>query len=110
MMTSKSTKYDAFRRLFEPENGWADDATAREAFAVFERERNGMPAPAKDPVRRVEMAQLAVADAAKDLDPVRGVRVQTGVVVTLESWRELQDALAEWRTATEAFLLAQVRS
>jgi hypothetical protein len=54
----------------------------------------------------LENACLAVADAARELEQIEGVRVKEGVVVTLESWRDLQDALAAWRKATDAMLIA----
>jgi len=53
---------------------------------------------------RLENAVNAVATAAQLLTQIPGVRVKEGVVVPLEEWRELQDALGEWRAATQHFL------
>lgn len=36
-------KREAFRMLFEPEMGWANDAELDRAFARFNRERGGLP-------------------------------------------------------------------
>jgi len=55
---------------------------------------------------RLESAHNAVASAASALTEIRGLRVSDGVVVNLADWKELQEALGEWRAATEAFLSA----
>jgi hypothetical protein len=55
---------------------------------------------------RLENAVNAVATAAQCLTQLRDVRVKEGVVVALEDWRELQEALGEWRAATQHFLSA----
>ena len=58
----------------------------------------------QDAKRRLENAQGTVATCAQLLTQIPGIRVKEGVVVDLGEWRELQDALAEWRAATQDFL------
>jgi hypothetical protein len=53
---------------------------------------------------RLEDAVSAVATAAQCLQQIEGVRIKEGALVDLEDWKELQEALAEWRAATQHFL------
>jgi hypothetical protein len=56
--------------------------------------------------RRLDDAVHGVATAAQMLTQLPDIRVKEGVVVALEDWRDLQDALGEWRAATQHFLSA----
>jgi len=56
--------------------------------------------------RHLDWAVINVARSADLLTELRHIRVKEGVVVNLSDWRELQDALGEWRAATHAFLEA----
>jgi hypothetical protein len=54
--------------------------------------------------KRLEQAHNGVADAAHHLSEIQGIRVKEGVLIELEGWKALQEALSEWRSASQDLL------
>jgi len=61
-------------------------------------------------IDRLECAHNDVATAAQCLTQIPGIRVKEGVVVYLDGWKALQDALGEWRSASQGLLDASTRA